>query len=486
MEPLRAHGGAPVVSRALWRAEPAQTLLLAGLVAGLAWAPFWLGGNRPLAWGVNAVLFPGLALAYEAIALAQGRPHPVALTRVAGPAALFGLATLWALLQSAPLPQAAHPLWLVAAQALGRPLAGAMSLNPGETRLAAMRLLTDASVFWLALQLCRRPERAHWLLGAVAAIVGAYSACGLALAPDGGNPFVETPPVPGVARATFVNRNHFATYAGLGVVVATGLALRFFRMAWMQSADGPRPPVLAVATAWRGWLAASLGVLALAGLLGSGSRGGTLATAAGLAALLGLLLARGSRRTALGGLLALALVVALGVGFEFFPDRLVVARLAEAGLGGESRLPVDAIVARAILDHPLTGMGYGAFADAFPIYRDQSIPTVGVWDKAHNTWLETLLGLGLVFGAALIASLVWLAGLCAAGALRRRRDAAAPLIAAAASVVVGVHALVDFSLQIEAVAITYLAILGAGVAQSASGRRSIGDGVKMREHDLQC
>ena len=35
--------------------------LLWVFVAGLAWCPFWFGSNVLLAWGVNAVLFPGLA-----------------------------------------------------------------------------------------------------------------------------------------------------------------------------------------------------------------------------------------------------------------------------------------------------------------------------------------------------------------------------------------------------------------------------------------
>lgn len=481
VEPLSAPDRATDVPGAL--AGSAQTVLLVGFAAALAWAPFWLGGNRPLAWGVNGVVFPGLALAYEALALLQRRPHPVALTRIAGPVALFALATAWALLQSAPL-GVGHPLWEVAAQALGRPLTGAISLNPGETRLAALRLLTDASAFWLALQLCRRPERAHGLLAIVAGVTALYGAFGLALAPDGVNPFVETPPAPGAARATFVNRNHFATYAGLGVVVCAGLALRAFKRAWSEAGRAHRSG-FAAASAWRGWVALGFGVVSLAALLETGSRGGALATAAGLAGLLGLLLARGNRGAAIGALLALGLVIALGAGLDLIPDRLL-ARLAEAGLGGEGRLPADVIVARAILDHPLTGLGYGAFADAFPIYRDQSLPSVGVWDKAHNTYLETLLGLGVIFGTALIASLVWLVGLCLAGALRRKRDATAPLVAVAASLVVGAHALVDFSLQIEAVAITYLAILGAGVAQCASGRSAIGDGDRMREKHLQC
>jgi O-antigen ligase len=100
------------------------------------------------------------------------------------------------------------------------------------------------------------------------------------------------------------------------------------------------------------------------------------------------------------------------------------------------------------------------------MFRDDSLSIWEFWDKAHNTYLEVLQGLGLVFGAMLIASVVWLAWECIRGATARQRNATIPAIAASVSVLVGVHALVDFSLQIQAVTLTYMAVLGAGVAQA--------------------
>jgi hypothetical protein len=64
---------------------------------------------------------------------------------------------------------------------------------------------------------------------------------------------------------------------------------------------------------------------------------------------------------------------------------------------------------------------------------------------------------------------------CVLGAINRQRDSIAPIVATAAALLVGVHALVDFSLQIEAVALTFMALLGAGVAQSESSRRAVAD-----------
>ena len=49
-------------------------------------------------------------------------------------------------------------------------------------------------------------------------------------------------------------------------------------------------------------------------------------------------------------------------------------------------------------------------------------------------------------------------------------------VAVGAAILVGAHALVDFSLQIQAVALTVAALLGAGLAQAESSRVSLDDG----------
>ena len=52
------------------------------------------------------------------------------------------------------------------------------------------------------------------------------------------------------------------------------------------------------------------------------------------------------------------------------------------------------------------------------------------------------------------------------GVFARRRGQRFTLVAVGATVLVAMHALVDFSLQIPAVAVTFAALLGIGVAQA--------------------
>jgi O-antigen ligase len=130
---------------------------------------------------------------------------------------------------------------------------------------------------------------------------------------------------------------------------------------------------------------------------------------------------------------------------------------------------------RSILDDPFLGHGNGTFADVFPMYRDRSVSVYGKWKQAHDTYLEIFQGLGLVFGLMLLISVLLLVLRCVKRSMTGRENTTVPRVAAAAAVLVGVNALVDFSLQIQAVALTFAAILRAGVAQAESGRLALRD-----------
>ena len=460
---------------ASWRSEPLETLLLAGVLIGLAWAPLWLGGDRPFAWGVNGLWFASLALIYEVSLLARGKKHPFALKHIAVAASLFCLVVIWIDVQISSLvpPPLAHPIWAMASDALGLSLNGAISVNPDASALALMRLLTDALLLWLVIQLCRAPQRAILLIEALVGVIAAYSALGLLLSAfyGGAIPFFDEPDAGRFIRSTFVNRNNFATYAGLGLISATALILRLFRheVPNLEGIGSYRLSRLIEATGRRGWRLLSAALVILVALLGTISRGGILATGLGLFALFVLSFARRSRKGGQQIETIIFVTAALLGGFLLFGDR-IVGRISEVGLTDASRMSVYAIIAHSLSDSPFLGFGYGTFADVFPMYRDQSISPNGVWDMAHNSYLEVLQGLGVIFGGALIGALALLVWKALRGAVTRHASATASIVAASAALLVGAHAMVDFSLQIEGVTLTFMALLGAGVAQSESSR----------------
>src|SRR5262249_1003046 len=163
------------------RSAVVEHALLWAFIAGLAWCPFWFGSNVLLAWGINAVLFPGLAIIYELSLLIRGERHPVGIKQIKVPAALFAAVVIWILIQNATWTPTwlHHPIWQLSGDASKRPVDGSISLNRDLTTLALLRLITAASVLWIAIQLCRDAARANLLLWSVAAIACIYAAYGL-------------------------------------------------------------------------------------------------------------------------------------------------------------------------------------------------------------------------------------------------------------------------------------------------------------------
>jgi O-antigen ligase len=457
-----------------------ERALFGAFIAGLAWCPFWFGSHTLLAWGINAVLFPGLVAIYELSLLIRGERHPVAIWQIKAPAALFGAVVLWILIQNATWTPAwfHHPIWRMAADALDQPVDGSISVDRELTSLALLRLISAASVFWIALQLCRDGSRAALLLWSVAAITCVYAAYGLVafgLMPERILWFEDR--INHFVHSTFINPNSFATYAGIGFVAFCALILRLYRNEFASVGGSIRFRIATFieVTGQKGVALLGGAFVVLVALLLSGSRGGISATALALLVLAALTLRLRKHKFA-EQREAIIVVVALLAAATFLAFGDVVAgKIAQEGFRDESRLAVHTITIRSILDAPLLGYGYGTFTDVFPMFRDQSISTWTAWQLAHNTYLEVLQGLGLVFGSMLVASVSLLVWRCIKGAATRQMNETLPCVAASAAILLGIHSLVDFSLQIQAITLTFMALLGAGVAQSESSRVLLAD-----------
>jgi len=152
----------------------------------------------------------------------------------------------------------------------------------------------------------------------------------------------------------------------------------------------------------------------------------------------------------------------------FMTSEVLLDRIDRTDITTEERVVVFENVRHGIAENPLLGFGYGTFADSFRLYDRIESPVH--YDRAHNTWLENLFELGVPAAMALFFALGGLVLTCLKGVRRRERDWAYPALGVAASVLVGMHALLDFSLQIPAVAILYACIMGLSCAQSWSSR----------------
>src|SRR5882762_6569470 len=64
-------------SRLVRRDDVTEQAILWLFVIALAWVPLYYGSNDLTAWGINAVLFPGLAAVYEVSLLIRRKSHPI-------------------------------------------------------------------------------------------------------------------------------------------------------------------------------------------------------------------------------------------------------------------------------------------------------------------------------------------------------------------------------------------------------------------------
>src|SRR5262249_27733618 len=331
-------------------------VLLWMFIAGLAWCPFWFGSNDHLTWGINAALFPGLLVIYELSLLIRGERHPVAIKEIKAPAALFAAVVLWILIQNATWTAAwlHHPIWQMTADALDKPIDGSISVNRELTGLALLRLVTAASVFWIAIQLCRDAAQANVLLWSVAALGCAYAGYGLftfALTP-GRVLWFENPYSRGFVTSSFINPNSFVAYAGMSFVVICGLILRLYRHEFTTVGGSIRFRVATFieVTGQKG--AALLGgaLVILVALLLSGSRGGIVSTALGLFVLgaLTLRLRRRQQFAEQGEAIVVFGALLVAAAFLVFSD-LVVGKIARRGFGDESRIAIYPIPPRSLL-----------------------------------------------------------------------------------------------------------------------------------------
>lgn len=465
-------------------------------LAVLALAALPLGSNRPWSWNLLAAALGGLTAAWGLLALV--RPRVVNAALPAGLVALFLGVVGWAGVQawSGTPPEWHHPLWTVSAEVQARvantgpgtsaragargdegsdPAAhAAISLAPDDTLTALMRLLSYGLAFFLAFQLCREAGQARGLfralagIGLLGSVYGLYSYWG---GPEGHRFlfFWEMDWRPAV-HGTFVNRNHFATWLGLCLLCLLALfhdAVAVKRRNPAYQLPGQHEVRLEdfLARAWP-YLAAL--IVMTAALILTHSRGGFLATVAGGVTLL-VLLDRRQRTGTTRSRAALAAAVAVSLAAFFITSEVLLERFDRTSPAAEGRLLAFELTREGIGDSPLLGFGYGTFADSFRLYRDEALE--GFFDKTHNTYLENLFELGWPAALALFACVGWAALICLRGVRARGRDWVYPATGVAATVLVGSHALVDFSLQIPATAVTYAALLGAAVAQSFSSRR---------------
>lgn len=437
------------------------------LVIFVALSPLPLGANRPWAWSLFALVFAIIGLIFFILIGFKKYRWDIVIKPLKYPLCLMSIPVLWSLVQISPwIPDTwAHPFWHLASTHLTIAVTPRISLNPAETLTALMKLLSYLLVFFLSMQFNRQRSNAEFTFTVIAYSGFIYALYGLIIF------FGQYQTVLWLEAAyktdvssTFINRNSYATYAGLTLLCWFPSLLKRLNDSLIYGLRGHYGRQYFIENfLLHAWLPIIMSFSIFTALFLSHSRGGFLSTLLALIAFLTCALAAGKFKTHRGLLLSCVIIGMFSLSFWQSSNKLL-ERMDKISLEHNDRLDAYTILQSAIADNRWLGVGYGTFPDSFRLYRDESIR--GFYDKAHNTYLENLFELGIIPAIAMLSAIVWVTIICCRGIWLRKRDWYYPGIGFSASILVGVHALVDFSLQMPAIAYTYALIIGAAYAQS--------------------
>ena len=451
------------------------------LIALLAWMQFPLGSNRPWSWSFLVLL---IALDWTLLipaALAEGNSLARLARQLALPAVLMIAVFVWIWLQSVSFtPVAWHDdLWRVVSDAFGKPIVGAVSLNPFATQTELMKLASYAAIGGLAAMLSVRYENARMIFVAIIVIASVYAAYGIALSAFHSSQITLfegiPPPYDRDVSGGFVAKNSFATFTGMAFLASLTLLVEAgqHRIIAMRGWRTHVRTLIQFATGkGAGWLIASL--VLLAALIASDSRAGLIATLMGLMGMFVLTLSVSARRgntrwTLIGGGAAIVLIFGLFLASGHTLQSRFEDLIETHGAGEMRPLMWDA-ASRAIADHPYIGTGLGTYPNVFNLYAKTFVPYVV--DRAHNDYLEFTMGVGIPAALLWIGALVIIGVQCVMGVFRRHRRRGYAMTAVGATLLVGFHSMFDFSLQMPAVSVLYAVLLGIGIGQSQPTRES--------------
>ncbi len=257
----------------------------------------------------------------------------------------------------------------------------------------------------------------------------------------------------------FVNRNHFAGFLEMGVGLVGGLII----------GRSVRREVMAIY--------ASCALAMCAGIVLTGSRGGFMALAAEVVflAIVAIPSFISSRRKSRPGRLgvvirtagALVLGAAAIIGSMFLVgSEGLVQNISQTQSELENELPASerysrtdiwAATGQLIKDHPLLGVGLGAYQLAYTRY-DQSSGAQRV-EQSHNDYLQIVADAGLIGGViALVFLILLFARGFSAAQTRDRRRRSIILGALTGCFAIAIHSFVEFNLQITSNAQLFLAL----------------------------
>ena len=266
----------------------------------------------------------------------------------------------------------------------------------------------------------------------------------------------------GYATGTFINRNSFATFMGMGMVIGASLVASDM-CATAHRSTRSRSKHKGLTTENMFFLV--MVFVVFGALVLSASRLGIFSSLLGTwFSVSAILLRKGVRKSkVIGGTFIigiLGIVAMLGLAGESVLERFVFILV-----NTDDRLELYRQTMDMIASRPFFGFGLDTYSMAFEIFHQPELPTSIVWDKPHNTYLTLWSELGILAGS-LPPLAVFAAFIFMIAALRNSARNHLPSAAAGGVIILGaVHSLGDFSLEIAANTYVFVAIVALGMAR---------------------
>lgn len=350
----------------------------------------------------------------------------------------------WALLQTVPFavgqPQTGPPESLPA-----QPLP-TVSFDPQATREAAAKLLALAIYFSTALVVLRHPTRLQLTARALSVFGLGISLLAIVQRLTWNGKLYWIRPVSAFVApfGPYGNYNHFAGLIEL--LFPLPLAWLIFSRCRLDERIFHGVAVTLMVTA---------AVLSM-------SRAGILSIGIQLLAF-GFLMVMNRRRSALPLVILVAVILlSLWIGYEPLQRRLSSFSSGASEHSVVTRLSYWKSSWRIFLDHPLTGVGLGAFPTVYPSYGSSSSRYERL-EQAHNDYLQLLTDTGVVGGVIFLSAFAWLLLTLKSILIKfnhfQLEDRAVILGATISIIGIAVHSVFDFNLQIASNALLFLIVL---------------------------
>ena len=406
---------------------------------------------------IQGLVIAATAISVALVAFRMRAGEADFLSSVIRPMAVVAvIPALWMVIQILPLKTVglANPVWESAALALGRPLAGSISIDPGMTLLSLAKYLSATGIAFVAAAVAIDRHRAGWIFFALTVATTIISVMVLMAHLNDFTLLRNSTSVLGGDAAS--------DCAALGVNLAVAAAIGVFERGKKRATDQGG------STSWFGWTflacIAAVAVCTTAVFIGSASQT-CFAVICGVTIFA---IAISIRQLGLGpwgisAIVSVATVVAITTIAISLGNRSEDLTLTFAS---HATAPLISVTRHALTETSWTGTGAGTFAAVLPIYRDINEVSAGLIAPTDAAAIAVELGRPILWG--ILAAAVALAITLLRGALQRGRDAFYPIAGASSIVAATILAFGNAALFSTPVLIIVASIVGIAIAQSKS------------------